>query len=411
MNAAQVIQLLFISAALAFFPRLLFGDEKPSDKKTPEQVFADLDKNGDGKLTADEISDDQKRHFRHLLRVAGKEEDGELTREEFLKGFKPDDLKVAAPQDLGLGRGAGQSDPNQIFQRFDRNKDGKVTIDEIPEPARPRFQPIFDRVQKKELTRDEFVKAVGQLRGGGFMQNPEGFFNRLDANHDGKLTIDEAPQQFRPMVERWFVQLRKSKDDSLTVDDLKKIVAENQAREEGRSAGRPPGPPPEFLRTLDTDGDGKLSEEELKKAVDRFDELDANHDGYLEPNELFAPPRGAGKFPGADSGARDSQAPAIKPGAAALSPRPSGQTISQAPADSDGRSTSALASRAGKRLAGASGNGKGALQSLDRDGDGRISRDEARGKLKRNFDAIDANGDGFLDRQEIRKALRDMGAR
>ena len=47
---------------------LVAQEDKPA--KTPERLFADLDKNGDGKLTADEIAPERKQYFEHLLRVA-----------------------------------------------------------------------------------------------------------------------------------------------------------------------------------------------------------------------------------------------------------------------------------------------------------------------------------------------------
>ena len=38
---------------------------------------------------------------------------------------------------------------------------------------------------------------------------------------------------------------------------------------------------------------------------------------------------------------------------------------------------------------------------------GAPSRDEAQGRLKKNFDKLDTNRDGFLDRSELRKALEE----
>ena len=384
MNARILLLALIFGLVLA--PNLLWAQEVTPPEKGPAQVFAELDKNGDGILTAAEVGKDHKRFFERLLRVGDKNKDGELTRQEFLEGFKPDELKVLAPQNLRGGGGYGQGDLNEMFQRFDRNKDGKLTIDEVPEQARGRVKPIFDQLKKKELTRDEFVQAVGNLRGAGgnFMRDPEGFFKKLDSNADGKLTVDEVPESSRPLVERWLNRLGKKKSDSVTLDDLKKIVAENQARGSGPGELQAP-----LFRKLDTNGDGKLSKEELQRAAEFFNEFDVNKDGFLEPRELFTPPGD-----GAESGSKKASLEKIA-----------------GPAISDADRSPADPARPSKDRRGRapSGDGQGAMRLLDTDGDGRIARSEARGRLKEKFDTLDSNGDGYLEVAELRVALQRLG--
>ena len=80
----------------------------------------------------------------------------------------------------------------------------------------------------------------------------------------------------------------------------------------GRGAGPGPGPGMDMgmgmLRMMDTDGDGKVSREESMKAHrERFDQLDANKDGFIGRDELPAPGGGPGPGgqpggPGADGG-------------------------------------------------------------------------------------------------------------
>ena len=47
------------------------------------------------------------------------------------------------------------------------------------------------------------------------------------------------------------------------------------------------------------------------------------------------------------------------------------------------------------------------LRRFDKNRDGAISKDEAQGGLKTNFDRIDRNGDGKLDRRELAGAARN----
>ena len=425
-----VIVLVIGSCVLSHVLMAQEETENKTDRQTPEMMLFDhLDNDGDGILTSDEVPPERFRFFQRLLRVAGKVVNGELTKSEFLEALKPDDLKVVAPQNLGIGGGGNRPDPNQIFKRFDRNNDGKLSRDEIPEQAAPQVKQIFDRLRKQEVTREEFVQAfrAGAGGGGAFLRDPEAFFKRLDANQDGKVTLAEAPEEFRPQVERWLtVRLGKGQDDSLTLDDLQTIVAENLARDGGPPPGMPaekmpPGMLPPgaghggfaavLMSKLDANGDGKLSKAELLMVGDLFDDLDRDHDGFLEPAELSGPPSERSRPP---AGARPDGGTA-----ASITPREG----KESPAAIDGGATKpAGAVRAGPGGAGPGAarrkNGRpgvqpaqGPLKRFDINGDGKISRDEAHGKLKENFDKIDSNGDGFLEPEEIRKALAAIGSK
>src|SRR5262249_17990389 len=50
------------------------------------------------------------------------------------------------------------------------------------------------------------------------------------------------------------------------------------------------------------------------------------------------------------------------------------------------------------------------LKAMDADGDGKISRQEAKGKLAEDFDKVDTNKDGYLDRKELRALAERIAA-
>ena len=456
-SISRITQLTITTLLLAGYcasSHLLMAQDnaaRKSDEQSPETLFAELDKNGDDKLTADEVPQERLRFFQRLLRVAGKEKNGEFTKPEFFDALKPEVLNEVAPQNLGIGGGGNRPDPNQIFQRYDRNKDGKLSRDEIPDQVPPPLKQMFERLNKQEITREEFLQAFRAGTGGGgaaaFMRDPEAFFKQVDSNQDGKITAAEASEGLRPQIERWLTnRLGKGKDDSMTLDELKKIVAENTERDGGRPAAMSrkmlPGEmksgetmPGEtmpgdkmpagagrggfaalLMRKLDADGDGKLSKDELQKVGDLFDELDRDHDGFIEPLELAGTPGKTGRPPaGAQS---ETGAATITPGEG-KEPSEVKTESGVKPSRTEGAVSAGTSPDAASRKAGRPGGQKGPggqkaqgpIRRLDTNGDGKISRSEAQGRLKENFDKIDANGDGFLEPDEIRKAVAANGTK
>jgi Ca2+-binding EF-hand superfamily protein len=310
------------------------------------------------------------------------------------------------------------------------------------------LRPVFERLGKDALTKEDFVNAVGQLGGrpGGEGGRPDParageFFNRLDANGDGKVTLDEVPEPAKRMVEGALRRLKKGEGEGLTREEFVRALAEGRPGEgrpgegrpgegrpgearpaegrgeerrpegrpgevrpgearpaegrpgEGRAGdGRPEGRPPlpKFFRTLDTNGDGRLSREELSKAAELLDQLDENKDGQLDPRELLGPPPGGRPGEGRPGEGRPGEGrpgegrPAINPGER----RPEGN----APAGRPGRPEGA---QFGEQL----------FNRLDANKDGKISKDEAQGPLRENFDRFDADKDGFVTLEELRRGM------
>src|SRR3954463_10757604 len=93
-------------------------------------LFSKLDVNKDGYVTPDEVQESQKALYERLLRTADKDGDKKLSKDEFQAGLKPDDTPRQALAGGGPGGppGAkgGKGDPREFFNRMDANKDGKL---------------------------------------------------------------------------------------------------------------------------------------------------------------------------------------------------------------------------------------------------------------------------------------------
>lgn len=481
------------AAVLAVFGNhaMIQGQDGSQDS---EAIFKRLDKNSDGKLTASEVPEDQKRFFDRLVRLGDKNSDGELTAEEFAQANKPEERPNVPLGSAGGDQGRGDArarfemldrnrdgkvtldevpeqfrdrvkplfdrigkqemtledflragprpEPGEMFKRLDANSDGKLTKDELPPEARERFGNLFDRLGKTEVTRDEFQQAMARLAEGGRpgapgegrpMGNPDEMFGRLDTNGDGKVSAAEAPERMRPLVEDVLRRAGKEKDGALTKEEFtanfRPMTREGQRRPEGdqpsreserrtdsaptrdgerradadrpredrvRDERRPEsGPPregdrrpgegrgPIIMRMLDTNHDGRLSKDELAKINDMFGELDRNQDGQLDLSELLGFVPGEGR-----PGPRDGDA----------GPREGGR-----PRDASGQE---------RRPDNAAAIDRGAFfQRLDKDGDGKISKEEAPEQLKERFSALDTNGDGFISQDEFRAGAQQLGDR
>ena len=151
--------------------------EQPSPA---EQHFKQLDKNGDGKITPDELTDQE------LFKKIDANGDGSITLEE-----------MNAYQARPGGAGGGQTgvDVEQRFKQMDKNGDGKITPDEFP--AKEMFQKIDadgDGVITLVEMKAFFAKQAGGQGGpGGGNAQVEAQFKRLDKNGDGNITPDELP--------------------------------------------------------------------------------------------------------------------------------------------------------------------------------------------------------------------------
>jgi Ca2+-binding EF-hand superfamily protein len=214
---------------------------------------------------------------------------------------------------------------------------------------------------------------------------------KVDANGDGVIDRNEAAAH--PKLAERFDQLDRNRDG--------RIGPEERPQRGGR------GGPGGGMDALDTNGDGAIDRSEAGKApklAERFDQLDRNRDGRIGPEER--PQRGG---QGGRGGKGDRMAAldtngdgAIDRNEAAKVPRMA-EHFDRLDANKDGRISAEERPQRGGRHGGRHGGKGGGMTQLDRNGDGRFSREELAGRdrVLQQFDTIDRNRDGQLTREEM----------
>ena len=182
--------------------------------------------------------------------------------------------------------------PAELFDKLDANKDGQVTVDEVPDEHRPHLERLLrkgDKDANKSLSKEEWIAAhtpeappeagpgPGGMGPGGRPNrpNPGQMFDRMDANKDGKLQKSEipagAPQPLRDMLSKVF---EKAGKDELTRDELIAAAGPAMRAAGANGAGAGNGKLIERLKKLDKNGDGKVSADEMPaEGADRLKKL------------------------------------------------------------------------------------------------------------------------------------------
>lgn len=159
------------------------GDRPGGDRRgggNPEETvkrFMQFDKNDDGFLTKDELSE----RMQSLIARADKNEDGKASREELTamaasgmgnrdRGGQPGGDRPGGDRRFG---GNPEEMVTRIFDSRDKNGDGKLSDSEIPEQMAGRIEQI-DADKDGSVSREELTKAMSRMRGGRDGARPGG---------------------------------------------------------------------------------------------------------------------------------------------------------------------------------------------------------------------------------------------
>ena len=148
-------------------------------------------------------------------------------------------------------------------------------------------------------------------------------------------------------------------------------IAQDERERQRRGADqRPPRGAPQgqdqagtLFQALDRNRAGKLQQNEIDLAVVVLRRMDENEDGDVSQSEIKLPPR------------RPGNANQRRPG----QPNPSQNREGDRPERPSFESF---------------------LKSVDKDGDGKISKEEAPERMKERFGEADSDSDGFIDKEE-----------
>lgn len=262
------------------------------------------------------------------------------------------------------------------------------------------------------------------------------FFEALDGDRDGKVTLEEFRAAGKD--EAAFSLLDRNQDGAITPEELG-LPADYKPT--GRTTPVKPGGPPaqggpgapggapaggggpagagkgaggeraRRMKEMDANGDGKVSRDEWKGEASVFDRMDRNKDGVLDASDM--------------QGGREGGKGGGKPG----EPEQPGQPREKGPGGPPpGGFGGPGGPPAGGPAAGGPGGfgpgqgpGAGAPQGgmlrpelvksrwakMDKDGDGKVSRDEYTGEF--DFERLDVDRDGFLTDVDLKGLMGAMG--
>ena len=309
--------------AFVFSPSRAAEDEpakgKPEKTRAHAELFKKLDKDGDGKVTAEEVKGNDRAAslYGRLLKVADGDGDNALNEAEFLQGLARERPRAGGDRpNRGRGGRRDRPDPKRFVERFDKNGDGKVGLDEVPKERKFVRQLIetHDKDGDGALGVAELEEAFRNRNRGGRNRNrdrtddrPQGadaLFRLLDVDGDRTLSQDDLVQ-----FAAKFKRLDRDGDGRISFEELMASARhprgpDSPGTNKGKGIER-------VFRRLDKNGDSLISQDEAQGRIkNRFRELDANGDGQLDREELVqgfkrrdagrGKPRGARKRPEAD---------------------------------------------------------------------------------------------------------------
>lgn len=259
--------------ALAVLAASLFGPATPCGaagdiRVADSQLFFRLDTNGDGRLVADELPPEQARLFERLVRLGDKNDDGQLTEQEWQQAIEPrrpeKPIEQKRPSTL-----PGADAARLLLLKLDADGDALLTKRESPEQLKPALEQIieqYDRNADGLIDRFELARGgpkivrIGQQTARRLEWDVQRELGKLDRKQgDAAMRFSERPEPeqvlgSRRQAKALFKQFDQDGDGRVTADEVPEQVGDRMDR---------------LFRLGDLDGDSALSEQEFLKVSQR----------------------------------------------------------------------------------------------------------------------------------------------
>jgi len=232
----------------------------------------------------------------------------------------------------GISFASAQSSGSGVFQKFDKNSDGKVTSDELPN------QQAFDRFDVNKdgsITLEEYTQVAGGTKPKtttpttpaapmtpgepppGVTPAPtvpaDAVFSGYDKNSDGKVTTDELANA------QAFARFDLDKDGAISLAEYNQVSGKTPSTTpQPPTPGTTPPPSPAvsqidaMVKQFDVNADGRITREEAAGAP-WFNRVDSNADGVIDAEELAMVKKVVARGGAGGGRGMPSAAPAISP--------------------------------------------------------------------------------------------------
>ena len=128
---------------------------------------------------------------------------------------------------------------DKLFERFDKDHDGKIALKDLPDRLRERLARA-DTNNDGQLTRDELTKM--------WQASAAEMKKKVDTNGDGVISDEERAKARAAFWDKRFSELDKNKDGALTADEV-------------------PARMWDHIKIADANGDNKVTRAEIDAAL------------------------------------------------------------------------------------------------------------------------------------------------